>query len=175
MSSLYQHPAQTRAAVIETAQEFGYGRQGDNEGGFMGAMSPPSGHSRTMSNSRRNNKRGGSISRPRENVRKSSGNFGPPAPGANEIRSPHAPSNSSSATSSTAVTETPLSKPDDHDHDHADPGHQHLAKDSNDAEQGKAHDHSHQGKDQGHSHGGDGHSHGSMNMRGVFLHVLGDA
>jgi solute carrier family 30 (zinc transporter), member 1 len=27
----------------------------------------------------------------------------------------------------------------------------------------------------GHSHGGHGHSHGDLNMRGVFLHVLGDA
>ena len=27
----------------------------------------------------------------------------------------------------------------------------------------------------GHSHGGQGHSHGDLNMRGVFLHVIGDA
>jgi solute carrier family 30 (zinc transporter), member 1 len=27
----------------------------------------------------------------------------------------------------------------------------------------------------GHSHGGHGHSHGDLNMRGVFLHVMGDA
>lgn len=27
----------------------------------------------------------------------------------------------------------------------------------------------------GHSHGGGGHSHGSMNMRALVLHVLGDA
>ncbi|KIW19971.1 hypothetical protein PV08_00546 [Exophiala spinifera] len=32
-----------------------------------------------------------------------------------------------------------------------------------------------QGEHKGHSHGGHGHSHGDLNMRGVFLHVLGDA
>ena len=54
---------------------------------------------------------------------------------------------------------------DDHAHDHAHSnGHSHGTDDK--------HDHS------GHSHGesgGHGHDHGSMNMRGVFLHVLGDA
>lgn len=39
-------------------------------------------------------------------------------------------------------------------------------------------DHNHnQSKDShdGHGHGGHGHSHGDLNMRGVFLHVMGDA
>lgn len=36
------------------------------------------------------------------------------------------------------------------------------------------HNHS-QPKDSSQSHGGHGHSHGDLNMRGVFLHVLGDA
>ena len=36
--------------------------------------------------------------------------------------------------------------------------------------------HHNQPKDvEGHGHGGHGHSHGDLNMRGVFLHVLGDA
>ena len=64
-------------------------------------------------------------------------------------------------------------------------GHKH-AKDASVAAQGHGHDgHDHEGDEHvhesqggdshagGHSHGG--HSHGSMNMRGVFLHVLGDA
>ena len=177
MSSLYQHPAQTRAQVIETAQEFGDGRQSD-ESGFRGAMSPPSGHSRTMSNSRRNNKRRGSLSRPRVAGRMNSGNVVPPAPGISEVLSPHAPSNSSAASASTAVADTPLLKHADHDHESAEDVREHLAKDANEAEQGVADGHSHEdghGHGHGHGHGGHGHDHGSMNMRGVFLHVLGDA
>ncbi|OAP63556.1 hypothetical protein AYL99_02783 [Fonsecaea erecta] len=40
-----------------------------------------------------------------------------------------------------------------------------------------AHNHNQQddGAKSGHGHGGHGHSHGDLNMRGVFLHVLGDA
>jgi zinc transporter 1 len=123
MSSLYQHPAQTRAQVIETAQEFGYGQHVRN---------------------------------------------GPHL-------KPHTEVNSTSGSSATAV--------DEHDHSHAD-GHSH-AKTASDAEEGHGHshgeeDHGHDhgsagGDDHGHSHGGGGHSHGSMNMQGVFLHVLGDA
>jgi len=179
MSSLYQHPAQTRAQVIETAQEFGYGRNSE-EGGFMGAMSPPCGHSRTMSNSRHNNKRG-SASRPRTGRHNSAASAIPPVPGVNEVRSPHAHSNSSSASTSTAVADTSIVKVTNHehhhDHDHADHNHEHLAKDMDEAEQGKALEHAHEGDSHGHSHGsgGHGHDHGNMNMRGVFLHVMGDA
>ena len=177
MSSFYQHPAQARAQVIETAQEFGYGRSTDDSG-FMGAMSPPSGHHhlRTNSNTRRSNKRE-SLSRPRPVARMSSGPAKiPPAPGVNEVHSPHVAQSASSNTSTTtAVADTPSTKAVEHEHEHSGHDHQHLAKDSNDAEQGKAHDHSHE--NQGHSHEGEehGHDHGSMNMRGVFLHVLGDA
>ena len=184
MSSLYQHPAQTRAQVIETAQEFGYGRSAD-EGGFRGAMSPPSGHSRTNSNTRRSNKRGGSLSRPRPG-RLGSGNNIPPLPGSNEVRSPHPQSVSSSltpsvpspASPSTAVADSPpVSKILEEDQSHAEYTHQQLAKNSNDAEQGKVHNHSSDDEEHEHDHssGGHGHDHGSMNMRGVFLHVLGDA
>jgi hypothetical protein len=56
-----------------------------------------------------------------------------------------------------------------HSHDHG--GHSHTA--------GEPHTHSHEGHDHGaedeHSHGHGGKSEGSMNMEGVFLHVLGDA
>lgn len=59
-----------------------------------------------------------------------------------------------------------------HTHDHAS-GDGHLHEHEDDDE----HDHDHGDEDgddhHGHSHGG--HSHGNMNMRGVFLHVLGDA
>jgi zinc transporter 1 len=99
-----------------------------------------------------------------------SGNAVPPVPGQNEVLSPHAEEAPTSASSNTAVEEG-----SDHAaHDHA--GHSHggaLAKSANEAEHGHSH-----GDDDGHGHGGGGghgHSHGSMNMRGVFLHVLGDA
>ncbi len=35
--------------------------------------------------------------------------------------------------------------------------------------------HTQAGNGHGHGHGGHGHSHGSMNMRALLLHVLGDA
>jgi zinc transporter 1 len=59
-----------------------------------------------------------------------------------------------------------------------------LLSKPNGASNGKAHSHSHNDRHQGHKHkqpkdqksgGGHGHSHGDLNMRGVFLHVLGDA
>ncbi|KIS68921.1 uncharacterized protein UMAG_11500 [Mycosarcoma maydis] len=53
-----------------------------------------------------------------------------------------------------------------HEHDsHADHDHDHDHADVADAHDAPGH---------AHAHGG-GHSHGSMNMQGVFLHVLGDA
>ncbi|ORY29010.1 cation efflux protein [Naematelia encephala] len=180
MSSLYQHPAQTRAQVIETAQEFGYGRTQSEDTGFMGAMSPPT-HHRASSQSRRG--RGSSIPRP-----KSKRNSSAAKPGGNEtLPLPQTDLSASSvASASTTVADSP---PDealengDHDHDHEGHKHVHMAKDASEAEQGIAHDHDHEGHDHshdegkgdGHGHGGHGHSHGSMNMRGVFLHVMGDA
>lgn len=151
MSSLYQHPAQTRAQVIETAHEFGYGR---DESSFMGAMSPP-----PHGNSRRPH---GSISR--KPHRHGSGPTVAPMPGTNETRSP---TNADSSASTAVDASSPALKADSHGHNHA--------KDAASAEEGHGHEedgHSH-GKDDGHGHGG--HSHGSMNMHGVFLHVLGDA
>lgn len=171
MSSLYQHPAQTRAQVIETAHEFGYGRDGDSS--LIGAMSPPTTHHRAGSLSKRAH---GSISRPRGH-RHGSG----PTPLTTDV--------GSSASTNTAIAEvSPGIKAADAKHN----GHSHKhAKDVNAAEQGgDSHDHAHghEGHDHGenrhdhgdddghgHSHGGHGHSHGSMNMQGVFLHVMGDA
>lgn len=158
MSSLYQHPAQTRAQVIETAAEYAYGQSRDSAD--FGAMSPPSGRS---------------TSQNRRHVRANSGR----SRNAPQQLTPHTESASASGSSATAIEE--------HNHSHDD-GHSH-AKNASDAEQGKPHSHSHDDEDHGHdhgssghgdgghghSHGGHGHSHGSMNMQGVFLHVLGDA
>ena len=162
MSVLYQHPAQTRAQVIETAHEFGYGRHDEQP------MSPPKGgHIRTGSQTRRN------LNRP-YSKRNSSSSAIPPAPGSSETRAPHSLEESGNRS---------LLKTGKNDKRVPSP----LARDANEAEEGHSHDdghdHSHganghdHGKSNGggHSHGGGGHSHGSMNMRGVFLHVVGDA
>ena len=219
--SLYQHPAQTRAQVIEAAQEAGYGREENASSGFMGAKSPPTHHHRTSSSNRRSKHNSSSLSRPRT-VRHGSGNVIPPAPGSNQVRAPtprpkSLPSQpvgsvleeaaSASSSDTTAVANTPARSPinaprSQHEHDHSAHGQSH-ARDADDAEQGHGaddHDHSngsngkqpyshdHENENGGHAHGsagghghshgaggGHGHSHGSMNMRGVFLHVLGDA
>lgn len=63
-----------------------------------------------------------------------------------------------------------------HVHDHE--GHNHESHDSHDHGDHAGHDHGEEGHDHEHDHtegGGGGHDHGSMNMEGVFLHVLGDA
>jgi zinc transporter 1 len=175
MSSLYQHPAQTRAQVIETAAEFGYGRHEESPTASF-AKSPPShnhGHGRANSASRRSARQGSGSSRPR-NKRAGSGNAIPPVPGHNEVLAPHHEEDST-ASSGTAVEDGESSGSPVVD-SHA--GHNHgkslaLAKNVEEAEHGHSHD-----GDDGHGHGGGdghGHSHGSMNMRGVFLHVLGDA
>jgi zinc transporter 1 len=174
MSSLYQHPAQVRANLIETAQEYGYGKPASDENtGFMGAMSPPSSHHRQSSMSRQNKKRGS-----QGGSKKIISQATIPALGTDDIRSP---------VSANREVEVPSEAVDDgHGHDHAHK-HKHMAVNASDAEaghgdHGHGHDHSHEGHgshgshgSHGHSGGGGGHSHGSMNMRGVFLHVLGDA
>lgn len=190
MSSLYAHPAQTRAHLIETAQEFGYGKNDASDTGFMGAMSPPTTHNRASSISAQARKaKHGSSSRPRTARNNSASAITPPAPGQNEVRPPtsskhqhsHDVPSSTASSSTAAATETNGHAGHDHaGHNHANgEAHNHahaksggkLAKDAAHAEEGHGHDHSHGSG--GHSHGG--HSHGSMNMRGVFLHVLGDA
>ncbi|ODO07351.1 solute carrier family 30 (zinc transporter), member 1 [Cryptococcus wingfieldii CBS 7118] len=168
VSELYQHPAQTRAQVIETAQEFGYGSTQVASSFDSSAMgkSPLSAHGRAPSASRRSNR--ASISRPHGRMNSTTR----PIPGQNADLLPVGAEVSSTG-SSTVVD---AGKPKDHssasDHSHA--GHSHA-----EGEHDHAHDHGKMAKnvddaEAGHSHG-HGHSHGSMNMRGVFLHVLGDA
>ncbi|WVQ85358.1 hypothetical protein IAT38_007523 [Cryptococcus sp. DSM 104549] len=183
VSELYQHPAQTRAQVIETAAEFGYGAplsssydSGAGTGPGAARSPPATGGVRALSASRRSKR--GSISK----GRMGSASRIPPAPGQNEtlpLPSAAAPSASTSSEASESTAVAKASKhadhehnhDHDHDHDHGAEGHSHgkngkLAKSADEAEAGHGHDH---------GHGGHGHSHGSMNMRGVFLHVVGDA
>ena len=195
MSSLYAHPAQTRAQVIETAQEFGYGRHNHEHSDSIDklAKSPPVRHVRAQSGSRRTMHRPTSRPNPR---RSGSSSAIPPIPGSNDTRTPTgqvkvplppAPSSSVSTSGSTVVDPSPRDASpkavshDHEEHDHAShEGHDHShehAHDLNQAENGSKVNGNGNGHDHDHSHGagGHGHSHGSMNMRGVFLHVLGDA
>lgn len=159
IDSLYQHPAETRAQIIETAHNLS---QSVDETSFL-SKSPRDHTGRHPSISRRNY---GSVSRTRQSVSK---NVKVPNPGSNEtIPPPSTSTEGSSAGTSTAVDDTAVNTPTndvvkahDHDHDHADS--------ADAAERG--------GNHAGHNHGAaGGHgSHGSMNMHGVFLHVLGDA
>ncbi|KAK6905560.1 hypothetical protein I203_106390 [Kwoniella mangroviensis CBS 8507] len=188
VSELYQHPAETRAQIIETAQEFGYGQNNQLSNSLDSGLnnvlkSPPTHHRRALSNSRRSGRHGSISSRPGE-TRKGSASRIPPSAGQNDTLPPVGGS-ASTTSSATVVTESAPAAPaksklsvahgHDHDHDH-EHDHDHgngnnkkpLASNASDAENGHSHDH-------GHGHGGHGHSHGSMNMRGVFLHVLGDA
>lgn len=162
--SLYGHPALTRAAVIETAQEFGYGRSPpsrDTRDSFTMAFSPTgqtgvevnpiSHHVRSKSV---HDKRA-SISAPTERTGLTTGQ----------------------TTSYAAVVKKNTEADDhdhaghDHDHSHGDESHDH----GNGKQVAHSHDHS-EAEAGGHSHGGGhGHSHGNMNAQGVFLHVLGDA
>lgn len=163
-SSLYGHPAQTRAAVIETAAEFGYGRP-------SGSAFSPREETPLLS--------------PRlESHRPSHGIGGVLNGGSGSSASKRIRSQADDASATERYTDVPAKAKNGHGHSHecdtdAEDGHGH-AHDLSEAEAG-GHDHS------GHSHGpasqvegGDdhshgGHSHGSMNMHGVFLHVLGDA
>lgn len=56
-----------------------------------------------------------------------------------------------------------------HAHSHSHPSHSAVANGHIYDDDDDDHEHEHEGHG-----GGSGHSHGSMNMRGVFLHVLGD-
>ncbi|KAH8082235.1 cation efflux protein [Filobasidium floriforme] len=168
--SLYGHPAQTRAAVIEAAHEYGYGRPSGN-----GSISL-----------------GGSAFSPRDEA-----GAGPLSP--NSVGPTNGGINSFSHHARTKSNKTPVGRTeriteeaadhdhsahaghdhshDEHDHDHAQAGAGKHAHDHDEAEAGHAHgddDHGHS-HGAGGGHGGHGHSHGNMNMRGVFLHVLGDA
>nr|ODN86483.1 solute carrier family 30 (zinc transporter), member 1 [Cryptococcus depauperatus CBS 7841] len=133
VSDLYQHPAQTRAQVIETAQEFGYGST-QMASSFDSSFSPHH-HGKSLSQ--------------------------------NDTLPPF---NDYASGSSATVTDSVIKPSNNHEHsldlDYANeqtPLKVDLAKDAGDAEVGHSQAHPH------------GHGHGSMNMRGVFLHVVGDA
>jgi len=159
LSSLYQHPAETRAQIIQSAQSLG------NEDSFL-AMSPPV-HARKSSVSALRRSKTSSSSRHRPSATLSHA----PAPGTNETIAP-----SATTTSSETAVEDAAAVPPAAPSTEAPVGNH--ANSASDAERGVAapngHDHDHEDED-GHAHGGPGHSHGSMNMHGVFLHVLGDA
>ncbi|OWZ34461.1 solute carrier family 30 (zinc transporter), member 1 [Cryptococcus neoformans AD2-60a] len=181
VSDLYQHPAQTRAQVIETAQEFGYGGTQlssslDSRAGYLAKSPNAGGHGRTGSASRRTKR--GSFSRAGGHSRLGSANVVPPVPGQNDVLPPVG-GDGNSTSSSTVVDngKKKASKKDDHDQDRdreqeqgSDNGKK-LAGNASDAESG----HTHGSPAEHGRHGGHGHSHGAMNMRGVFLHVVGDA
>jgi zinc transporter 1 len=159
--SLYGHPALTRAAVIETAQEFGYGRSPPAKGtrdSFNMAFSPTGPEDSTHGTA--NPITHHSRSKSAQNKRKS---VSPPDESSRLT-------NGSQPISYAAVVKKSTKTDDNgHDHDH-----------SHDHANGKKHSHSEDHSEAeagGHSHGGGGHghSHGNMNAQGVFLHVLGDA
>lgn len=175
---MFGHPAQTRAALIEQAHEFGYGKK-DREMAFSpeaGLSSSPGGHERSQSRNRSIGGRSGA------GQRHSMG--GNEVIGGSNLRSV--------VESESAFAEDGNHPGHTHSHEATVPspngvgggheGHDHgngngKALDS----KVKDHDHDDHDHDHGHSHGGGGggghggHSHGNMNMRGVFLHVLGDA
>lgn len=181
VSELYQHPAQTRAQVIETAQEFGYGSTQlssslDSRAGQLAKSPNAVGNGRAGSASRRSI--GGSFTRAGGHNRLSSAGMVPPVPGQNDVLPP-VRGDGNSTSSSTVVDngKKKASKKDDRDEAH---NHEYgrgndngtkLAGNASDAESG----HSHVAQAEQGKHGGHGHSHGAMNMRGVFLHVVGDA
>ncbi|KAI9060165.1 cation efflux protein [Trametes sanguinea] len=117
-SSMYGHPAATRASIVQAANEVA--------------------RARSVSPSRKSR-----ISRSRSRAGRAS---------MDDIRD-ESPSDSSGDEQRTVNEHTPLLP------DHA----------SEESVPHSVHEHG------GHSHGGHGHSHGSMNMRALLLHVLGDA
>lgn len=119
-SSLYGHPAATRASIVQAAHE------------VARARSPSPSRKSRMS---RSQSRAGHADRVCED----------------EI------ADSPASEPTTMTEETPL-----------------LADDASGAHSHEGDDHAH-GHSQSHGHGGHGHSHGSMNMRALLLHVLGDA
>ncbi len=151
--SLYGHPAQTRAMVIETAQEFGYGRPHKaNAEVFSPSSSYPGEAVLSPARSRSVGGRGSGDGRMNSLAERSEG----------------------SSERDQGVTHAHA----EHDHAHGEEnGHSH-SNDNGKATPEAEHSHSpDEGAVTGGGGGGHGHSHGhgSMNMKGVFLHVLGDA
>jgi len=144
-SSMFGHPAQTRAHVFQAAEQAGYYAR--SESPLRGlTQSPGSNRLRAQSTTHDHRLSSDLIAHVTEESA--------PALYSDVLKGP-APG---------------------HAHDHHE-GHEHaVAIDMNDAEVGGEHDHGEHSHS--HSHGSSdehGHSHGSMNMRGLLLHVAGDA
>ncbi|PWN41271.1 cation efflux protein [Ceraceosorus guamensis] len=149
VSSLFGHPATTRAYVVKAAQELGYEQPARGERERLNtnaATGSSTGYGSTVH--------------------------------AHDIESGHA----ANATKKGRSWLGQKSKA--HAHAHDEDGNEHSQEhghshDHSDEEHGHSHNHGgdggHSHGGHGHSHGGHSHSHGSMNMQGVFLHVLGDA
>ncbi|BEJ15897.1 hypothetical protein CspHIS471_0505020 [Cutaneotrichosporon sp. HIS471] len=145
----YQHPAETRAQIIEAAR-FGASYDGDV---YTGSPLPT--HHRISSNASRRR------SRPLAALKA-------PQPGTNETMAPpprEVVASSSTPSTDNTVVDEPVSPKTIPPTKHAD--------DADAAERGNGHDHDHDHKPA--KAPTSGHAHGSMNMRGVFLHVMGDA
>lgn len=144
----YQHPAETRAQIIEAAR-LGASYEPESYTG-----SPRPAHHRLSSSANRRR------SRPLAALKA-------PQPGTNETIAPQpreaAVSSATPSTDNTAVDEpvSPKTVPT--------PPH---AVDADAAERGNGHDGDNKPAKKAPT---SGHAHGSMNMRGVFLHVVGDA
>ncbi|KAL7418224.1 cation efflux protein [Mrakia frigida] len=172
LSSLYGHPAQTRASVVAAAEQMGYGHAHAHDHQHVerpGSPGAASGRSRSRGWAETTEDAAAKARAKLESLVESS----PPGSehGAHDHDHDHANhthSHSESTTSYADAVKTPRSygatdstvvaphSHDDHSHAHGEEGHSHSH------DEGGADDHS-------------GHSHGNMNMKGVFLHVLGDA
>jgi len=153
---LYVHPAQARANLVRAV----------HEGGFGHANSPSS-KPRRRSNSLSQSMKGGS--------KRSQSPTPHPNGHLDDSQNTINPKSYADALKKDAPKTAKLIDVDEHEHED-DHGHNHGAHGK---QNGHIHgEHSHAGED-GHSHDEveehGGHSHGSMNMRGVFLHVMGDA
>lgn len=129
-SSLYGHPAATRASLVQTAADMARERSPQ-----------PVGPRRTRSHSR-----------PLSSV-ESQRSFGAGSSSQSPLDGEE--EDTGAVTPTGAANERTALLSESHDHDH---GHDHVEDPS----------------DHGHS-SSHGHAHGSMNMRGILLHVLGDA
>lgn len=164
-SVIYVHPAQTRAQIVQVAQDISssHARSSSLQQRARSSLDkePP------MSPIR------GDVSIDMESDVQS-----PTAPGRPSISHSHSHFNAShhshshspearrSALPGLETPSTVRASSPAHDHPH---NHTHDHDHDHDHANGSSHGHG------GHSHGGHGHSHGSMNMRALVLHVMGDA
>lgn len=168
IEELLVHPARTREAIVRQAYDAGFGSpRNSNDAGFGG-------HRRSMSLQSAGAAISGSGKRGRtrtESVSKKTGNRERSASRSSGFRA-HA--HGEHGHEGHEHTHDHSQGHEHDDHEHHDHGHDH------DHDHDHEHDHDHgdeyeedEDHDHGHSHGG--HSHDNMNMRGVFLHVMGDA